>query len=207
MSIFNETITSLETKVKLRNNINDELVNVTLYKQIIGSIIYLCNIIPDIYQSVTLLSRFMERPQESNGKVVTRVFQYIKGTIDHGVLIPRLKTSLDRAEVHVYVDSDFNRDQDKRKSTAGYIFMFGGAPISWSSRKQGIMVLSSCEAQYVVASYADCQPLWIKMLLGELKVIGPKKMKLFVDNKFIIDLSDHHMCHEKSKHIKRSYVL
>lgn len=70
------------------------------------------NNIPDICQSVGLLSRFMEKPQESHLKAVKRVLQYIKGTINHGVLMPRQKINFDRAEVHGYANSDFNGDQD-----------------------------------------------------------------------------------------------
>ena len=78
--------------------------------------------------------------------------------------------------------------------------MIEGAPISWSSRKQSIVAVSSCEAEYVTASYAVCQAAWIKMLLEELKIME-SKMKLFVDNKSAINLVNHPMCHGRSKHI------
>lgn len=65
--------------------------------------------------------------------------------------------------------------------------MIGGAPISWSLRKQSIVALSSCKVEYVAVSYAT----WIEMLLEELKIMEPKKMKLFVDNKSTIDMENH----------------
>lgn len=102
--------------------------------------------------------------------------------------MPRQKTSFDKAEVYGYAYSDFN-----------------GASISWILRKQWIVALPSCEAEYVVTSYETCQALWIKMLLEELKMIESKKMKLFVDNKSTIDLAKNPMCHGKSKHIERRY--
>ena len=73
--------------------------------------------------------------------------------------------------MHGYASSDFSGDQNERKSIIGYIFMIGGTQISWSSRKQGILDLSSCEVEYVVASYVACQAPWIEMMLEELKLI------------------------------------
>ncbi|XP_058760791.1 secreted RxLR effector protein 161-like [Vicia villosa] len=124
-----------------------------------------------------------------------RVLRFIKGTIDHGVLRPRKKKIRTGVEVYGYIDSDFSRYQDEKKSIAGYIFMIKGVPISWSSRKQSIVALSSCETEYMAASYATCQETWIEMLLEELKIMEPMKMKLFVDNKSTVDLANHPMYH------------
>lgn len=89
------------------------------------------------------------------------MLRYIQYTIDHGVMMLRQKNTSTYAEVHDYTDSNFNGDQDEKKSILGYIFMIGGAIISWISRKQNIVVLSSCEPEYVDASYAACQATWI----------------------------------------------
>lgn len=83
--------------------------------------------------------------------------------------------------------------------------MIGGVPISWSSRKQSIMDLSSYEAEYVVASYAACLATWIEMLLETLKIMELKKMKLFFDNKSVINLENHLLCRGRSKHIEMRY--
>lgn len=121
------------------------------------------------------------------------MLRYKKGTIDHGELMLRQKNTSTDAEIHGYTYSDFSRNQEAKKSIADYIFMIGGDLISWSSRKQSLVVLSSCEVEYVVASYVACQAVWRDMLLEELKIIEPKKMKLFVDNKSAIDLKNHHV--------------
>jgi hypothetical protein len=131
--------------------------------------------------------------------------RYIKGTIDHGVLMPSQNSTNKKISVLGYSDSDWGGDQDDKKSTAGYLFMLGGALICWSSRKQGIVALSSCEAEYVAASYAACQAVWIEMLLEELMVSDTIKVKLFVDNKSAIDLANHPVSHGRSKHIERRY--
>ncbi|XP_050919046.1 uncharacterized mitochondrial protein AtMg00810-like [Lathyrus oleraceus] len=96
MSNCNATATPLETGAKLKKDTNDKVVSETLYKQIIGSLRYLCNTKPDICQSVGLLSRFVEKPQECHLIIVKRMLRYIKGTIDHGVMVPRKnKTNTD----------------------------------------------------------------------------------------------------------------
>ncbi|KAI5439485.1 hypothetical protein KIW84_025035 [Lathyrus oleraceus] len=77
--------------------------------------------------------------------------------------------------------------------------------VTVSSRKQGIITLSSCDGEYVAASYAICQVMFIEMLLKELKVMEHEKMKLFVDNKSAIDLANHPMSHVISKHIEGRY--
>lgn len=167
MSNYNAVITPLKSGVKLRKDTNDEFISTTLYKQIIGSLRYICNIRPYICQSVELLRRFKGKPQECHLTAVKRVLIYIKGTIDYGVLMPRKNTSTN-AKVHGYNDLYFSGDQDEKKSTTCDIFMIRGAQISWSTRKQSIMDLSSCESKYIDASYATYQALWIKMLLEEL---------------------------------------
>lgn len=197
----NTTVTPLETGAKLKKETIEKFLSVTLYKQIIGSLRYLCTTRPNICQSVRLLSTFMAKPQECHLAVVKRVLRHIKVTIDHSVLMPRQKKTITYVEVYGYTDSNFSGDHDEKKSITGYIFIIEGTPISWSSRKQSIMALSSCEAEYMVASYVTCHATWIDMLLEELKLMEPKKMKLFVDNKSIIDLLNHPVCHGQSKHI------
>ncbi|XP_050883926.1 secreted RxLR effector protein 161-like [Lathyrus oleraceus] len=201
MSNYNAAATPLETGAKLKKETYDKFLSVTLYKQIIGSLRYLCNARPNICQSVELLNRIMEKPQECHFTAVKRVMRYIKGMIDHDVLMPRWKKTNTYAEVYGYTDSDFSGDQDEKKSTANYIFMIESASISWSSRKQRIMALPSCEVEYMDVSYATCQVAWIEMLLEDLKIMEPRKMKLFINNKSVIDLTNHLACHGQCKHI------
>lgn len=83
--------------------------------------------------------------------------------------------------------------------------MIWDTPISWSSRKKIIEILSSCEAEYIDASYSACQAAWMEMLLKEFKIMEPKKTKLFVDNNSAIDLTNHLVCYDRSKHIEWMY--
>lgn len=125
--------------------------------------------------------------------------------IDHGVLMPRYKKTNIDAEAYGYTNLYFIEDQDEKKSIADYILMIEGAQVSWSLRKQSIVALLLCEAEYVVASYVACQVAWIEVLLEELKIMELKKMEFFVNNKLSINLANHHMCHGRSKHIEMRY--
>lgn len=87
----------------------------------------------------------------------------------------------------------------------GYLFEFAGAPISWCSKKQTVVALSSCEAEYISACSAACQALWLHSLLLELKIDIGSHVDLLVDNRSAIDLSKNPVAHGRSKHIETKY--
>lgn len=104
-----------------------------------------------------------------------------------------------------YSDSDWCGDKDDKKSTAGYVFKFGTAPISWCSKKQSVVALSTCEAEYIVAAMAACQALWLEALMEELNLRDCSSMRLLIDNKSAIDLAKHPVAHSRSKHIETKF--
>ena len=128
----------------------------------------------------------MEKPTEEHYNGVKHILRYIKGTEDYGLLYK--KGDL-KGELIGYSDSDFARDCHDRKSTSGHIFFFGGMTVSWSSQKQSIVALSSCEAKYVAATTATCQAVWMNWLIGELTSNEESTVKLMVDNQSAITLS------------------
>ena len=83
--------------------------------------------------------------------------------------------------------------------------MFGEAPISWCSKKESTVALSTCEAEYIAASIGSCQGLWLGKLLTELKIQEASPVNLFVDNKSAINLAKHPVDHGNSKHIETRY--
>lgn len=101
-----------------------------------------------------------------------------------------------------YCDSDFGGDVVERRSTSGYIFFVNKAPISWCSKKQSVVALSSCEAEYIAACYAACQGTWLKELLNALKIIDESSVKLMMDNTSAINLARNPISHGRSKHIE-----
>ena len=92
-----------------------------------------------------------------------------------------------------------------RRSTSEYLFKFLGGPISWCSKKQHVVALSTCEAEYIVDTLTACQALWILNLLQDLKIEVDKPLKLMINNKSSINLSKKPVLHRRSKHIETKY--
>jgi hypothetical protein len=92
-------------------------------------------------------------------------------------------------------------DVDTRKSTTGVFFFLGDNPVSWQSQKQKVVALSSCEAEYIAATTAVCQGIWLARLLGDFREEEPKAATLMVDNQSAISLIKNPVFHERSKHI------
>jgi len=100
-----------------------------------------------------------------------------------------------------YTDSDHGGDLIKRRSTSGMTFFLGRNLVTWSSQKQKVVALSTCEAEYVAACGGACQGVWLSRLIAELMGRDVQKFRLLVDNKSAIELSKNPVFHEKSKHI------
>ncbi|XP_019416067.1 PREDICTED: uncharacterized protein LOC109327393 [Lupinus angustifolius] len=141
--------------IMCKGSLGDEVVDLTLYKQMLGSLRYMCNSILDIAYEVGLVSIYMEDPRSSQLLAAKRLLRYLKGSLDYGVLL------LDSDEnklriIYGYTDANWCGDKDDRKSTTGYLFKYGNAPISWSSKKQEVVTLSSREAEYIVVYLGGC---------------------------------------------------
>jgi hypothetical protein len=129
----------------------------TLYKQMVGSLMYLLATRPDLAYSVCLVARFMDRPTEIHFAAVKRIMRYLKGTLSHGILYKR--KSNNPMNLSGWCDSDYAGDLDDRKSTTGFVFLIGDSAVSWSSKKQPIVTLSTTQAEYVSAASCACQAL------------------------------------------------
>lgn len=193
-----------EAQTPLASNIpTDEVLNKNFpYREIIGSLLYLSNKTrPDITYAVSYGSRKIENSTNQDVINMKRVLRYLSGTKQVGV---RYYKNSDTTELSAFSDSDFAGDQETRKSTTGYVIMFCGGPVSWSSRKQPIVSLSSTEAEYIAA--ADCvkEILYLKTFVEELtseKVIA----NLGVDNQSAISLIKNGQFNKRSKHIDVRY--
>lgn len=148
----------------------------------------------------------MNKPKESHMQAAKRVLQYIKGRVDYGVLFPIGRKKI-AEEITGYTDSDYGGDPVERKSTSGYIFMVNDAPISWCSKKQSVVALSSCKDEYIGGSFAACQAVWIKELMEELKLPSVKPIQLKIDNVSAINLAKNPISHGRSKHIEVKFHL
>ena len=151
-----ETFIALCTK--LTKNGDEPGVNNTLYKQMVGSLMYLTATRPDLMYAVSLISRFMESPKDFHSNVGKRILRYVAGTLGHGLWY----THTPNNTLTRYTDSDFAGSLDDRKSTSGYAFHLGTNLISWASEKQPIVSMSSAKAEYVAATTAACHAVWLR---------------------------------------------
>ena len=189
----------MEPKTKLSKASNCPSVDSTLYKSIIGSLRYLVNTRPDLSYSVGVMSHYMEAPTMVHMEAVKQILRYVKGTIDIGCHYVKAKQVENR--LIGYSDSDLDGDIDDRKSTTGTLFFLYGNPITWTSKKQKMVALSSCEAEYIAATSAACQGIWLGRLLKELHGKEVNPVRLNIDNKSAISLAKNPVHHDRSKHI------
>ncbi|OIT08893.1 retrovirus-related pol polyprotein from transposon tnt 1-94, partial [Nicotiana attenuata] len=185
MDNCNPVSTPVECGVKISKHGDGENVNPTFFKSLVGSLRYLTCTRPDILYGVGLVSRFMEAPTTSHLKVAKRILRYIKDTLDYGILYSSSKDS----KFVGYCDSDWAGDIDDRKSTTGFVFFLGNSAFTWNSKKQPIVTLSTCEAEYVAACSCVCHAIWLRSLLEELHQPQKDATKNFVDNKSAIELA------------------
>lgn len=107
--------------------------------------------------------------------------------------------------MEVFTDSDFAGDWNDRKSTSGYLVRWDGAAITWSSKKQSIVALSSTEAEYVAAAACACQVVWIRGILEEFGIKQKEATVIKCDNTSTIKLSKNPVFHGRCKHIGVKY--
>lgn len=199
----NSTQSPMDARLKLRKESDGKAVDPTMYKSTVGSLRYLVNTRPDLAYSVGYVSRFMEKPTTEHWAAVKHVLRYISGTIDTGCWFARKGT--EELSLIGFSDSDMAGDLDDRKSTTGVLYMLGKSLISWQSQKQKVVALSSCEAEYIAATTAACQGIWLTRLLAELIGEEPGQTVMKVDNKSAINLCKNPVLHEQSKHIDTRY--
>jgi hypothetical protein len=189
--------TPMTTNPKLLCDTSSEIMDATLYRQMIGSLMYLTNTRPNICFVVNTLSQYMVEPKHVHLIVAKHVMRYLKGTIEYGI-----KYDADcEFRLHGYSDSDMASSVIDRKSTSGCCFSLGSGMISWFSRKQISVVLNTTEAEYMATCLACTEAVWLPKLLSGLFDIELDATSICCDNQSCIKLSVNPVFHDKSKHI------
>ncbi|XP_051136964.1 uncharacterized mitochondrial protein AtMg00810-like [Andrographis paniculata] len=130
----------------------------TLYRQLVGSLIYLTVTRPDIAYAVHIVSQFMSVPRTTHHSAVLRILRYVKGTLLHG-LHYSARSSL---VLTGYSDADWAGDPSDRRSTTGFCFFLGDSLISWRSKKQTVVSRSSAESEYRALADTAAELLWLR---------------------------------------------
>ncbi|KAJ9567563.1 hypothetical protein OSB04_003529 [Centaurea solstitialis] len=192
--------TPMSPSCALDSDPDGKAVDVTTYRGMIGSLMYLTASRPDIMFSTCLCARYQSKPKESHLKAVKRIFRYLKGTVNLGLWYPKGSGY----ELTGYTDADHGGCKLDRKSTAGHIQFLGDKLVSWASKKQNCVSLSTAEAEYVAAASCCSQIIWMRT---QLRDYGFKfdKIPIYCDSKSAIAISCNPVQHTKTKHIDIRY--
>jgi hypothetical protein len=193
--------TPMITGCKLRKDDESPEENQTLYRSMIGNLLYVTTSRPDIMQAVGLVARFQSAPKETHVQAVKRIFRYLKGTLDFGLWYSRSKDFT----LTTYTDADWEGSIDDKKSTSGGALFLGNCLVSWLRKKQTSISLSTTEAEYIAATTCCTQVLWMKQTLKDIKVEYDQPISIICDNTSAINISKNLVMHSKMKHIPIKY--
>lgn len=173
------------------------------YRELIGALIYISNATrPDIAFAANTLSQFNGNPSNYHWRAAKHVLRYLKGTVDYAI-----KYSAINSKMEMYVDSDWAADENGRRSRTGFVAILAGGPISWESKKQRSVALSTMEAEYMALSEATKEVIYLRGLLSHMNLnsLVFSQTVIHCDNQSAIQLSKNDVYHRKSKHIDIRY--
>jgi hypothetical protein len=189
--------TPMATTIKLDKDENGKDVDPTLYRGMIGSLLYLTASRPDIMFSVCCCARFQANPKESHVTAVKRIFRYLIGTSNLYLWYP-LESNLD---LMGYTDADYAGCLSDRKSTSGMAIYLGPCLVTWASKKQHTVALSTAESEYIAAALTCAQLLWVRQQLQDFGV-NIECVPIMCDNTSAINISRNPVQHSRTKHIE-----
>ena len=166
------------------------------YHKAVGSLMYATlGTRPDICYTVQTVSKFNNKPGLAHWEAVKRIFKYLIGTknlwLSYGSLMKELLG---------YADADSSMSEDRR-AISGYTFMVNGGAVSWSTKQQELISLSTTESEYVAITHAAKEALWLRTMISQLFGVILPPTTLFSDNQLAITLTKEHQYHACTKHI------
>uniref|UniRef100_A0A803MPM2 Uncharacterized protein n=1 Tax=Chenopodium quinoa TaxID=63459 RepID=A0A803MPM2_CHEQI len=176
----------------------EKLVDQTQYERLVGKLIYLSHTRPDLAYAVGVVSRFMHKPQSQHLEAVYRILRYLKGTPRRGVMFEKHG----HLDLHAFTDADWGGYRDSRKSTSGYFTLAGGNLVTWRSKRQKVVVMSSAEAEFRGIAKGITEVLWLIKILSELGYAPKRSYKLYYDNMATIRVSENPVQHDRTKHVE-----
>ncbi|KAJ9566700.1 LOW QUALITY PROTEIN: hypothetical protein OSB04_002666 [Centaurea solstitialis] len=192
--------TPMSTSFQLDADTSGNPVDQKVYRAIIGSLLYLTASRPDIMFATCVCARFQCDPRESHLGAVKRILKYLKGTPNFGLWYPKDSGF----ELTAFTDSDHAGCKLNRKSTSGACQFLGDKLVSWSSRKQNCVSLSTAEAEYVAAACCCSQVLWMKIQLADYGYTM-HRIPIYCDSSSAIQIAANPVQHSRTKHIDIRY--
>ena len=172
------------------------------YQSMVGSLLYAAVATrPDIAQAVSAVAKFSAEPTVAHLTAAKRILRYLKGIIYACLLYSKSGN----VEMRAYSDADWAGDQDDRHSTSGFVCQLSGGAISWSSKKQATVALSTTEAEYIALCATAQEVVWLRRLLSELGVQMFNPTEVMEDNQGAIAMGRNPVNHNRTKHIDIRY--
>lgn len=167
------------------------------YQELVGSLLYIAQgSRPDISWAVNNASKFNQNPGQPHWIALKRILRYLKATSN-----AKLRYSKDGNSHFIgFCDSDYAGNSDDRRSCSGYSFLLQGGAISWSSKRQQTVALSTTEAEYMALSTTVQEALWLRQFFKEF-VAGDEGTVVNCDNRSALDLASTTGYHARTKHI------
>ena len=162
---------------------------------------------PDIVYVVGAVSQFLANPNKLHWVAVKQIFWYLKGILNYSLIYSSLgngSSGISGLGIHSFMDANWGVGYD-RKSVGGFIFLMDGVAISWSSKKQSTVALSSTEAEYMALTQGVKEGLWLSRLAQELGTTETQRPTIYSDNQGALALSQNPQHHATSKHIDIQY--
>ncbi|XP_022639218.1 uncharacterized protein LOC111242059, partial [Vigna radiata var. radiata] len=197
MDTCKEANTPMGTSCYLDKDESGKRLNETMFRGMIGSLLYLTASRPDIMQNVCVCARYQANPKESHLTAVKRILKYLKGTTSFGLWYP----SDASPSLIGYSDADYGGCKIDRNSTSGTCHFLGCSLVSWHSKQQVCVALSTTEAKYIAAGNCCAQILWMKQQLEDFDIFLDN-IPLKCDNTSAINLTKNPIMHSRTKHIE-----
>ena len=176
------------------------------YREAVGALLYLATCTrPDLCVAVSTHASYSNSPSKQDWKRIMQTMRYLKSTVGAGLQYGGAIDDSKRNLLEVYVDSDHAGDKETRRSRTGYIVMLNGGPISWQSKLQSAVALSSTEAEYYALTDAVQEAIWIRQLMEEIGFKIEDPTPVYEDNKGAKDLANNPMYHKRTRHIDIKY--
>lgn len=181
--------------------LDEEIIHDVPYRELIGCLTYISTTSrPDITYATSFLSRYLDKPTKTLWITAKRVLRYLKHTANKCLTY----TKSDKKQLLAYSDADWGSEKDNRKSVSGCAIFHNGNLVSWFSKKQSTVALSSAEAEYVAAAMSTSEIVYVKGISNNFNCVN-NETYLLVDNQSAIKMIENNVNNKRTKHIDIKY--
>ena len=188
----------MDQSAKFSSLVGNAVLDASLYKRLIGRLLYLTLTRPDICYSVHKLSQFMSSSSVPHLQAAYKILKYLKKTLGQGLFL----SARSKLQLKSYCDADWAAYPDTRRSITGFCVFLGDSLISWKSKKQQVVSRSSAESEYRSMATVTSEVVWLITLLKTFDLNHSQLALLYCDSKAALYIAANPVYHERTKHIE-----